>query len=184
MATITLTARPLTANAFAPFGDLIQADSAKHFAINGGSIERYHDLAQIDLGLDLETDKEPGLAPDPGREAKARPIISLATCNRVTRLPYQVPLLERHPLGSQAFIPLDDRPLFLVVAPTGDQIDPTRLCAFVSSGRQGINYRRGVWHMPLIALEPSQRWLIVDRAGPGDNCEERAFTDDRIILSS
>ena len=182
MASIELKAQPLTASAFAAFGDVVQSAGAAHFSINAGTIERFHALAGVDLGPGLRSDPGPDLGIDGGADPRARAIISIATCNRVATLPYRVPLLERHPLGSQAFIPLDDQPLLLVVAPVGDHIDPAALRAFVSDGRQGINYRRGVWHMPLIALKPDQRWLIVDRDGPGDNCEERSFTDDQVVL--
>jgi ureidoglycolate lyase len=86
-----------------------------------------------------------------------------------------VKLVERHPAGSQAFIPLGDVVMCVVVAPAGEAVAPDDLCAFVSNGRQGVNYRRGTWHMPLVAFERGQRLIVIDRGGPGDNCEEREF---------
>ncbi len=151
---IELRPQPLTRAAFAPFGDVIDPEGAEHFAINGGTIERYHDLATVTVG------------------EQGRVLISLATCNRVTPLPYCIPLVERHPLGSQAFIPLNATPLWVVVAPPGDHPEPHQLQAFISNGHQGVNYHPGVWHMPLMTPDAEQRFIIVDRGGAGDNCEE------------
>ncbi|HXH02909.1 MAG TPA: ureidoglycolate lyase [Candidatus Competibacteraceae bacterium] len=166
MATIHLPVQSLTREAFAPFGDVIETAGAHHFGINEGAIECFHDLAKVDVGV-----KEDG-----------RTLISIARCNRATTLPLQIKLIERHPLGSQAFIPLSDTPLVVVVARPGETVESQRLHAFVSNGRQGINYHRGVWHIPLIALEEGQAFIIVDRGGPGPNCDEFRF-DDEIILS-
>ncbi len=160
---IELRPEPLTREAFAPFGDVIETGGAEHFPINAGTIERHHDLAEVALG-------------DGGR-----PLISIATCNRTTELPYRIPLVERHPLGSQAFVPLNATPMLVVVAPPGEPVDPAGLRAFISNGRQGINYHPGVWHMPLITPDPEQRFLIVDRGGPGDNCEEWPL-DEEVVL--
>lgn len=168
MATLHLAAQPLTRDAFKPFGDVISTEGARHFSINDGAIERFHDLASVDVG-----DK-----------AQGRTLISLASCNEPTSLPYDVPLLERHPLGSQAFIPLDDTPLLVVVAPPGDAVEAVDLRAFVSDGAQGVNYRRGVWHMPMISFRAGQRMLIVDREGPGQNCDEFRFERDTIVVDA
>ena len=162
---IELRPEPLTRAAFAPFGEVIETGGAKHFPINAGTIERHHDLARV----------------EPGEGGRA--LISLATCNRTTELPCRVALVERHPLGSQAFIPLNETPLYVVVAPPGETVDPARLRAFVSDGRQGINYRPGVWHMPLITPDPEQRFIIVDRGGPGDNCDEYPL-DEEVLLTT
>lgn len=161
---IELRPEPLTREAFAPFGDVIETGGAEHFPINAGTIERHHDLAAVTLG-------EGG-----------RPLISIATCNRTTELPFRIPLVERHPLGSQAFVPLNETPMIVVVGPPGETVDPSRLRAFVSNGRQGINYHPGVWHMPLITPDPEQRFLIVDRGGSGDNCEERALAEEVMLV--
>lgn len=166
MITLYLQAYPLTRAAFAPFGDVIETDGANHFSINSGTVERYHDLARVDVGS----------------EYAGRPIISLAVCNQTTRLPYRVELVERHPLGSQAFIPVSATPIYVVVAPPGDWVNPYSLHAFVSNGHQGINYHRGVWHMPLICQEPAQRFIVVDRAGPEENCEEWRFDGFDVLL--
>lgn len=160
-----LWSEPLTAESFAPFGQVIQTDGAEHFPMNGGAQERFYDLARIETA---------------GEDARA--VISIAETREVARLPYRVTLVERHPLGSQAFIPLDDAPQLVLVAPPTEAFESTRLRAFRSPGRQGVNYARGVWHMPMIALQPGQRWLIVDRAGGGNNCDVVSLLDQQLVL--
>lgn len=164
---LQLKAEPLTRERFKAFGDVIESESAKHFSINGGTIERFHDLAKVDLG------EEPG----------GRALVSIAECNVAAELPYRMTFVERHPRGSQAFVPLDDTPLVVVVAPPGETVSAADLRAFVSNGRQGINYHRGVWHLPLISFRQGQRMLIVDRGGPGENCEEYHFPADEIVVT-
>ncbi|MFQ5982119.1 MAG: ureidoglycolate lyase, partial [Woeseiaceae bacterium] len=97
--------------------------------------------------------------------------------------PYRFDLVERHPLGSQAFIPLSRFRFFVVVAPPGRSVEPEELRAFVTNGSQGVNYHRGVWHMPMIALEAGQEFLIVDRGGDGANYEEHYFGDSVTLLA-
>jgi ureidoglycolate lyase len=168
-ATTLLHPEPLTKHGFHEFGDVIETDGARHFSMNADALERYYDLADIDVGVDSGE--------------KARAVISIVETKQVATLPYRIEVMERHPLGSQAFIPLDEHPQLIVVAPATDELDLSGLRAFYSSGRQGINYRRGVWHMPMIALDAGQRWLIIDRMGSGSNCDEVAVTDDVIKVS-
>jgi len=91
-----------------------------------------------------------------------------------TALPLRLHRMERHPLGSQAFIPLENRPFVIVVASAGDHVPAQHLRAFISNGYQGVNYQRNVWHHAVIALYEMTRFVVVDRGGPGENCE---FTD-------
>jgi len=144
---------PLTREAFAPFGDVIELDGARHFPINAGTTERYHDLAQIDVG-----------------DADGRALVNVFRAQPF-RLPIEIRMMERHPLGSQAFIPIGDAPYLVVVAPRG-ALDAGALRAFVTRGWQGVNYAKGVWHHPLLALEGCSDFIVIDRGGPGDNCEE------------
>ena len=149
-----LPTQPLTAEAFAPFGQIIECAGHAAYAINEGSSQRFSDLAQ------LETDAEGRLALSIFR-ADAR------------QAPYELHCLEAHPLGSQAFVPLNGQAFLVVVSaslPAPAQPDPEALRVFVSDGRQGINFRRGAWHHPLLALSPGD-FLVADRLGPGDNCE-------------
>lgn len=157
---IELVPELLTQAAFAEFGEVIHVDTAKaHFTMNDGRLERYYDLASINVGADTG----------------GRPIFSIARCNEPSALPMPITLLERHPLGSQLFYPLFTDPMIVVVAPSGDKIDPESIRAFYSSGDQGINYYAGTWHLPVVALRPNQTFMIVDRGGSEKNCDVYDF---------
>jgi len=153
----------LSAERFAPFGDVISADTAaRHFPINGGTTERYHDLADLDAGPD------------------GKLIVSIFR-SQPRELPFAVTMLERHPLGSQAFMPLIAQPYLVVVAPAGDAPLPNALRAFLARPGQGINYAPGVWHHPLLALNEICDFLVIDRSGPGNNCDEITFAEPRYL---
>ncbi len=152
----TLQATPLTRERFAPYGDVIQTDrSVEHFPINNGSTMRYHDMARVQL-----------------LGAGARPVISIFR-GQPFALPVTLKLMERHPQGSQAFVPMRRDRFLLVVAPAGDGFSVDDLRAFITNGSQGVNYHAGVWHHPLLSLDRVSDFLVVDRAGEGDNCDER-----------
>ena len=158
-----LRALPITAERFAPFGDVIAAFPDRRTQMNASRFERFDNLAAVDV--------------EAGTDA-GHPAISIARSRSATSLPYCFDTVERHPLGSQAFVPLAPFRFVVVVAAAGDTVEAADLRAFVTNGHQGVSYRRGVWHMPLIALAAGQEFLIVDRAG-GGNCEERVL--DRSI---
>ena len=152
----------LTAEAFAPFGTVIEAsDDAVKLDINQGHAVRYDRLADIDVA--------------DGGGAGA---ISLFRAR-----PLAEPVLktfERHPLGSQTFVPLGGRPYLVAVAPAGD-FDAAKIRLFRAEGHQGVHYRKGVWHHFLLVLDEDSDFLVVDRAGPGDNCEEVELTSGEEI---
>ncbi|MBN3723205.1 ureidoglycolate lyase [Burkholderia sp. Ac-20379] len=152
----TLTIEALTREAFAPFGDVIETDGAKQIPINLGTTIRFHDLARVDVS-----------------DAGGRTLVNLFRGQPRT-LPFEVTMLERHPLGSQAFLPLSTQPYLVVVAPAGE-LDASRIRAFVSSGWQGVNYAKGVWHHPLIALGGVSDFIVVDRGGEGLNLNEQTL---------
>lgn len=157
-----LAMEPLTAEAFAPFGDVIEAsDNVRHFPINNGSTERYHDLARVDVSSN-------------GGHA----MLSIFRA-RPCRLPMQLLLLERHPLGSQAFMPLSPLPYLVVVAEAAPVPDLARLRCFRAAPGQGVNYARGTWHHPLLALQAGSDFLVVDRGGAASdaNCDEYPLAD-------
>jgi ureidoglycolate lyase len=148
-----LTPEPLTAKAFAPFGSVIEAsDDAVKLDINEGHAVRYDRLAEIDV-----TDGG-GVGVINMFRAQPRESLVLRT-------------FERHPLGSQSFVPLSGRPFLVAVAPAGP-FDPASVRLFQAEGHQGVHYRKGVWHHSLLALDPDCLFLVVDRAGPGTNLEE------------
>jgi ureidoglycolate lyase len=158
----TLSVEPLTRQGFEPFGDVIELEGARHFPINEGTTERFHDLACIDV------DDEEG-----------RPLVNLFRGQPRTS-PIEIRMMERHPLGSQAFIPLTETPYLVVVAPAGP-LDAARLRVFITQGWQGVNYAKGVWHHPLLALERVSDFIVIDRGGEGTNCDEAWLDDVRHI---
>ena len=149
---------PLTRAAFAPFGDVIELEGARQIPINLGTTMRYHDLAHIDVA-----------------EGGGRPLLNVFR-GEPRALPFEVRMLERHPLGSQAFVPLTDAPYLIVVAPNGELV-PDSMRAFVSRGWQGVNYAKGVWHHPLIALDRVSDFVVIDRGGEGHNCDEQTLPE-------
>lgn len=156
---------PLSAAAFAPFGDLIEAGpEAECKLINQGFSQRFHDLARLDLSAEQ------------GR----------ASVNIFRTQPMPMPLtlrvLERHPLSSQAFIPLSPNPYLVVVAPAGI-LDETRIRLFLAQAHQGVNYYPGTWHHFCLALATDSDFLVIDRLGPGINCDQLTLTTP-IILSA
>ena len=156
-----ITPVPLTRQEFAPFGEVIETAGAERRLINDGTTVRFHDLARVDVA-----------------SAGGVPLINVFRAQpRAVPLPVRV--LEQHPLGSQAFIPLDPASFLIVVAPAGPVPESAALRAFVTDGRQGVNYARGVWHHPVIALHRETDFLVVDRGGPGDNLVEVRFTADQ-----
>jgi ureidoglycolate lyase len=143
---------PLTRAGFKPFGEVIEMEGAAHYTINQGFTERFNDLCVVDVAAEAGTTNVSLFLGQP------RPA------------PIAIKLMERHPLGSQAFLPLQDRPWLVLVA--GDPRDFASYRAFTASGRQGVNYARNVWHHPLLVLDADSRFLIIDRKGPGTNLEE------------
>ncbi len=147
-----LIAAPLTADAFAPFGDVLEAVGSPDRLINAGLCERFHDRARLDFGPD-------------GRAG-------LSIFRAVPRsLPYRFDLLERHPDGSQAFLPLSADPFLVIVAPDAGGM-PGAPRAFLSAPGQGVNLLRGTWHGVLTPLAAPGLFAVLDRIGPGANLQE------------
>lgn len=155
----------LTKQAFAPFGDVIELEGAKQIPINLGTTIRFHDLAKIDIA-----------------DESGRPLVNLFR-GEPRSLPFEVKMLERHPLGSQAFVPLNDKPYLVVVAPAGE-LDESKIRAFVTSGWQGVNYAKGVWHHPLLALGEVTDFIVVDRGGDGLNLNEQDLKESLRLTES
>ncbi len=149
-----ITIEPISAEAFAPFGDLIDVAGEPDKIINQGQCGRYHDRAQLDF-------------------ADGRAGISLFDANPRT-LPYQLNMVERHPEGSQAFIPMTHQPFLVIVAADKDGT-PARPRAFVTQPGQAVNYHRGTWHGVLTPLSGPGLFAVVDRIGAGSNLQEYWF---------
>ena len=154
MSGTVLHAVPLTAAAFAPFGEVIETAGHPPRLINEGTAARFDDLTPVDV-----------LAQG------GRPLISIFKA-APRPLPFVVKGLERHPLSSQAFYPLDGLPYLVVVAEPGDGPWESRIRAFRAAGNQGVNYRRNTWHHALLALGRTCHFLVVDRGGSEENCDE------------
>ena len=144
---------PLTQTAFAPFGDVLEASGTPDKLINQGLCGRFNDRATLDL-------------------AGARAGISIFQA-QPRSLPYSLELVERHPEGSQAFLPMSQHPFLVIVT---QSLDATPR-AFLTNGAQGINLHRGTWHGVLTPLHPPGLFAVVDRIGPTPNLEEHWFTD-------
>jgi ureidoglycolate lyase len=165
MSELILHPKPLTAAAFAPFGDVIAMADHEATWINEGTSQRYNDLAELDV-----------------QAAGGRPLISIF--HALPRpLPLPVEIIERHPLSSQAFYPLERRAFLVVVAEEGPAPMAQRVRAFLSSGDQGVNYRRNTWHHALIALGQPCDFLVIDRGGPETNCEELRLSGERVLVA-
>ncbi|UWQ35219.1 ureidoglycolate lyase (plasmid) [Leisingera sp. M527] len=158
-----LTAKPLTAAAFAPYGDVIEVAGAPDKMINQGMCGRHHDLAALNFGED-------GRAGISLFDAKAR------------HLPHKVDMLERHPEGSQAFVPVNGVPMLVVVADDKDGT-PANLQAFISQPGQSINLYRNTWHGVLAPLGAPGQYIVVDRIGTTPNLEEHWFKEPFTVVA-
>lgn len=158
---------PLTQKAFSPFGDILEAKGKPDMVINQGYCDRYHDLARLDF-----LDK----AGEVGRAG-----ISLFKAQPRT-LPYSLELVERHPLGSQAFIPMSMDP-FLIIVATDQDGRPARPRAFESKAGQGINFHRNIWHGVLTPLHAPGLFAVIDRIGAANNLQEYRFDQPYQVLS-
>jgi ureidoglycolate lyase len=148
-----ITPQPLTPDVFSAFGDVIEAHSqTNNFPINDGFTQRYHDLAKVDVN-----------------DKQGHPIISIFRSTPLAQ-PIAIKMMERHPHGSQAFIPMGQNPYLIVVAPAGE-FDINKIKVFIANANQGVNYHKGTWHHFCLALGSESDFLVVDRGGEGDNCD-------------
>jgi ureidoglycolate lyase len=161
-----ITPKPLTSEAFIAFGDVIEANSgAKNFAINDGFTQRYHDLAKVDV-----------------TDHNGQPLINIFRSTPLTQ-PITIKMMERHPYGSQAFIPMGENPYLIVVAPAG-AFEEKKIEVFIARSNQGVNYHKGTWHHFCLALGSESDFLVIDRGGEGNNCDVLALEGSLIIAPS
>jgi ureidoglycolate lyase len=142
-----------------PFGEVIEVNGAEVQIINDGTTERYHDLANVDT-CDVE----------------GRTLINIFR-GQPRLQPIEIRMMERHPIGSQAFYPLKLHDYLIVVSDTANRPKPGDLHAFKATGVQGVNYHKNIWHHPLLVLVPDHDFLVIDRGGPGENLEECLFDE-------
>jgi ureidoglycolate lyase len=161
-----LTPKPLTREAFSLFGDVIEANNnAKNFTINDGFTQRYHDLAKVDVN-----------------DNNGHTIVNVFRSTPLVQ-PIAIKMMERHPHGSQAFIPMGTNSYLIVVAPAGE-FDVNNLEVFIANSTQGVNYHKGTWRHFCLALNSESDFLVIDRGGEGDNCDILTLDGSLIIKPS
>tara|TARA_Y100001958_G_C20814844_1_gene272311 strand:+ start:85 stop:579 length:495 start_codon:yes stop_codon:yes gene_type:complete len=161
--TITITPKKITKENFAQFGELITTDNIKPISINEGYAKRFDGIAKLD------TTKDNG-----------ETTISIFSALKRT-FPMKINMMEQHPLGSQAFIPMKETTFLSFVAPNSEKPDLDKIEAFIIPPGLGINYKTGTWHFPLISTE-DMNFLVVDRKGSGDNLKIQKFEENQVIL--
>jgi ureidoglycolate lyase len=158
----------LTSEAFREFGDLISTAGRASHSINQGNTERFGELALVDASAE-------------GGKTAVHIFRSKAL-----ELPLVIREMEKHPLSSQAFMPLHNRPFLVIVAPAGERVASDEVRAFITDGKQGINLRRGTWHHYQVSLAPGgvnqeSDYLVIDRVGPGKNLQEQPLSPPLVI---
>ncbi|MDB2515395.1 ureidoglycolate lyase [Candidatus Pelagibacter bacterium] len=148
---------------FKKFGDMITTDDIKPLEINDGYAKRYDGVANLDAKKD-----------------NGESIISIFSALKRS-FPMKIDMMEKHPLGSQAFIPMKETTFLAFVAPKGAKPDLDKVEAFIIPKGIGVNYKAGIWHFPLIATE-DMNFLVVDRKGSGDNLVIENLAEEEVIL--
>ena len=160
---IIINPKPITKENFAKYGDVITTKDIKPLEINDGYAKRFDGIANLDTSID-------------GGETT---ICIFSALKR--SFPMKIDMMEKHPLGSQAFIPMKQTTFLVLVAPEGNKPDLNRIEAFIVPPEIGVNYNPGTWHFPLIATE-DMNFLVVDRKGSGDNLVIENIEKEEIIL--
>ena len=154
----------VTKTNFATFGDLISSEDVKPMDINAGYAKRFDNLANIN------TSKDDG-----------KTIVSIFSALKRT-FPMKIDMMEKHPLGSQAFIPMKETTFLSFVAPPGESPEISKIQSFIIPPKTGINYNPNIWHFPLISTEDTN-FLVIDRKGSGENLIIHKFEKEKIILN-
>jgi len=154
----------ITRKNFAMYGDLISSDDIKPIDINAGYAKRFDNLAKINTVAD-----------------EGKTIVSIFSALKRT-FPMKIDMMEKHPLGSQAFIPMKETTFLSFVAPVGKSPEINKIESFIIPPKTGINYKPGVWHFPLITTEDTD-FLVIDRKGSGENLIIHKFEKENIILN-
>jgi len=160
---ITINPKPITNENFSKFGDMITTANIKPIEINEGYAKRFDGIAN------LNTSKDNG-----------ETIISIFSALKRS-FPMKIDMMEKHPLGSQAFIPMKQTTFLALVAPEGNKPDLNKIEAFIIPPEIGVNYNPGTWHFPLISTE-DMNFLVVDRKGSGDNLVIENIEKEEVIL--
>ena len=162
---MTTTVKPIkiTKENFSDFGDVISSENIKPIDINAGYAKRFDDLANINTLKD-----------------EGKTIVSIFSATKRS-FPMKIDMMEKHPLGSQAFMPMKETTFLAFVAPPGDLPKIDKIKSFIVPPKKGINYKPGVWHFPLISTEDTD-FLVIDRQGNGDNLIIHNFNQGELLL--
>ena len=160
---IIIKPKKITSKNFKKFGDLISTKKIKPININNGYAKRFNNLCKINTS-----------------SKKGNTIMSIFSAKK-RKFPMKIKMMEKHPLGSQAFVPMSATKFLVFVAPKGDKPDINKIKFFVVPKQTGVNYNSGIWHFPLISMK-NMNFLIVDRKGKGNNLVIYKFKKDKIIL--
>ena len=160
---ITIKPIKITKKNFSKFGELIDTKKRKPIIINNGYAKRFHDLGKINTS-----------------SKKGNPIISIFSAKKRI-FPMKINMMEKHPLGSQAFIPMEKTTFIVFVAPKGKKPDVNKIKSFIIPKQTGINYKPGIWHFPLISNK-NMNFLVIDRKGRGNNLVIHNFRKKKIFL--
>ena len=161
--TITITPKKITIENFSKFGELITTDDIKPISINDGYAKRFDRIANLDTSIN-------------GGETT---ICIFSALKR--SFPMKIDMMEKHPLGSQAFIPMQETTFLVLVAPKGDKPNINEIESFIVPPHIGVNYNPGIWHFPLISTR-DMNFLVVDRKGSGDNLVLEDLNKEEIFL--
>ena len=164
MSIINIIPKKITKENFSLFGDIISTRDAKPIDINAGYAKRFDDLANINTSKD-----------------NGKTIVSIFSAKK-RNFPMKIDMMEKHPLGSQAFIPMKETSFFAFVAPKGNRPDIKKIQSFIIPKQTGINLNPGIWHFPLISTK-NMNFLVIDRKGKGKNLIIHKFKKEKIYLS-
>ena len=154
---------PMTKENFSKFGDMISTENIKPIEINNGYANRFDDIAKIDTANN-----------------NGETTISIFSALKRS-FPMKIDMMEKHPLGTQAFIPMKETTFLTLVAPEGKKLEMDKIESFVVPKGKGVNYKTGIWHFPLISTEDMD-FLVVDRKGPGENLIIENLDQEEILL--
>ena len=163
MTNLVIKPKPITKENFRIFGDMITTADIKPIEINNGYANRFDDIAKIDTSNN-----------------NGETTISIFSALKRS-FPMKIDMMEKHPLGTQAFIPMKETTFLTLVAPEGKKLEMDKIESFVVPKGKGVNYKTGIWHFPLISTEDMD-FLVVDRKGPGENLIVENLDQEEILL--
>jgi len=160
---IIIKPKKITRKNFQKFGDLISIKKIKPININNGYAKRFDNLCKINTS-----------------SKKGKTIMSIFSAKK-RKFPMNIKMMEKHPLGSQAFIPMKETTFLVFVAPKGKRPNTKKIESFIVPKQTGINYKPGIWHFPLISTK-NMNFLVIDRKGIGNNLVIHNFKNEKISL--